>query len=321
MSRKDKVRWVEYEGRESLAIKQLEETLHVDLTRGALYDMNRHLTHAIDRLPLKERNEILFQSDAGATALVLRQVWDAATPTLIGRQLVQVFRDDEASLKVPIAAKAQARWIKDGGEIPISEEAYSFKTIDAKKSGLRPAITREMIEDAHWDVLARQLEEGARAMGEFESTEIIGKQITDAGSTVAAASSGTLAWADVAGMIGTMGNLNRPPDILAVNWTEFADLLKDSAIQNLVLYDKQDAFVPGGPIAYVPGMKILVSSLVTSATALLVNSRYATALFLRRDITIEDYEDPKNDLQGAVFTERWNHETIDANAIGTVTDA
>ena len=35
----------------------------------------------------------------------------------------------------------------------------------------------------------------------------------------------------------------------------------------------------------------------------------------------EDYEDPKNDLQGAVFTERWNHETIDDNAIGTITDA
>jgi len=318
---KGKVTWLPYKGEESVAIKELEEVLHTNLTQGTLDVLHRNLHRAIEALPRGKAEEILFASQAGATATVLDTVWDAATPELIGRQLCVVVQKDAATIKIPKAATATPQWITGGVEIPISEETYSFIEVSAKKSGVRCAISRDLIEDATWDIVARQLAEGSRAMAAFESSYIISQLIANAGNTATASNAGTLAWGDIADMIGVMWGVNRKPDVLAVNPSEFADLLRDSAIQNLILYGKQDDFVPGGPIAYVPGLKILVSSHVTAGTALLVDSSHAGVLFIRRDITMEDYEDPIEDLQGAVFTERWNFVVVDGDTIGIITNA
>jgi HK97 family phage major capsid protein len=325
-----KVTWTPYRGEESLAIKQLGEALGIDLTRGRIDDdprwggylgLHHRLHDAIKTLPWKKAEEILLSSSVGATAKILDIVWDAAVPELIGRQLCMVVEKDAPSIQVPKAVTAMVRWLTGGGEVPRSEETYTFVTIEAKKSGCASMISRDAIEDATWDLVARQLAEGARAMAEFESNYIIDRLIANAGNTTTAASSGTLVWDDVAGMIGTMWKGNRKPDVLALNPGEFADLLKDSDILNLLLYKKQEEFVSGGPIAYVPGTKILVSSQVPSGTALLVDSQHAGVLFIRRDITMEDYEDPIEDLQGAVFTERWNFGAVDTAAIATITSA
>jgi ppGpp synthetase/RelA/SpoT-type nucleotidyltranferase len=52
-----------------------------------------------------------------------------------------------------------------------------------------------------------------------------------------------------------------------------------------------------------------------------VDSKHAGLLFIRRDITMEDYEDPIHDLAGVAVTARWRYETLRANAIGKITGA
>ena len=53
----------------------------------------------------------------------------------------------------------------------------------------------------------------------------------------------------------------------------------------------------------------------------MLDSKNAGVLYVRRDVTIEDYEDPVKDLVGAVVTARFRYATIRANAICTVTSA
>lgn len=110
------------------------------------------------------------------------------------------------------------------------------------------------------------------------------------------------------------------PDVLAIHPSEFADLLKDAAIQKAMDWGGP-AVAPSGRIANLLGMRVLVSTKVTSGTALVVDSKHAGVLFIRRDVTVEEYEDPVKDLAGVAVTARWIYDTLRANAIGKVTGA
>lgn len=65
---------------------------------------------------------------------------------------------------------------------------------------------------------------------------------------------------------------------------------------------------------------MLISTKVTSGTALVIDSKHAGVLFIRRDVTVEEYEDPVKDLAGVAVTARWVYDTLRANAIGKVTN-
>lgn len=306
---------------ESPALHRLNETLGADkpIVRGGRLctEMLRDLKERIGVLKL---SETVLSSDTAIVASVLAQVWDAAIPNLIGRQLCVVLTKDAPSIKIPKAAAASVDWVAESGELPITEEQYSFVTITARKSGGRAVISRDMVEDAEWDVVDRQLAELGRALAKFESKYIITKLIEDAENQANAQTSGQLKFNDIASMWSTMAANDREPDVLAVNPSEYSDLLKDTAIQNLIAFSAQE-FKPGNPIAYLPGLKIIVSSLVPQGTALMVSTRFAGALFVRRDYTIEEVDDPINDLVHVPATARWNYATIDPLAIGKITSA
>ena len=106
--------------------------------------------------------------------------------------------------------------------------------------------------------------------------------------------------------------------MLAIHPSELADLLKDAAIQKAMDWGGS-AVAPSGKIPTLLGLRVLVSTKVTSGTALVVDSKHAGVLFIRRDITAEDYEDPVKDLAGVAVTSRWAYATLRAEAVGKVT--
>lgn len=320
--------WVKDTEGFSPSILRLQETLReqkIDLnltSSSRLEVLHNRLRKAMDT---KDQllSEVLLKSDAGAVAKVLDIVWDAARdPDLsIGRRLCQVYTQDAPSIKIPKAAKAVHNWIGSTGRARASEETTSFVTVTAKTSGGLASISKEMIEDAAWDVVERQLAEQGAAYSEFQSNVILSQLVTDAGTSAAAATAGTLKFKDVADMMASMwSGKKRRPATLVLNPTEFADLLNDSAIQNWITY-RNDEFVPGGQVPYLPGLRVEVNALQASGTALLIDTKHAGALFLRRDLTIEEVDDPVHDLVDAPARARWNYGTVDANAIGKITSA
>src|SRR5207302_216212 len=66
----------------------------------------------------------------------------------------------------------RAHDVGESAEIPSAGERYDNVDVTHRKIGVRPQISREMIEDAVWDVVARQVAEGGRAMAQRE-TEIV----------------------------------------------------------------------------------------------------------------------------------------------------
>ena len=303
-----------------LAVKRLEEKLKTPFSGKPLTILQAELRQKMaEALKDKRLAELLLSDVSQATAKVLDVVWEAAKPNLIGRELAVVVAQDLPSLKVPRAKLSKAYEIAEGAEIPVATEDYDSVTLTPKKYGVRPLISKEMIEDAEWDVIEYQLAEAGRAMADLETEKIISEMISDAGNSVAAGTGGTLAYADVVNILKECLIDDFTPDTLAIHPSEFADLLKDAAIQKAMDWGGP-AVAPTGRIANLLGMRVLVSTKVTSGTALVMDSKHAGVLFIRRDVTVEEYEDPVKDLAGVAVTARWIYDTLRSNAIGKVTN-
>jgi len=302
-----------------LAVKRLEEKLNVSFNGRPITVMQTELRQKIgEALKNNRLHEILLSDASQATAKVLDTVWEAAKPQLIGRELAVVIAQDAPLIKVPRAKISKAFEVAEGAEIPVGTEDYDSVTLTPKKYGVRPLISREMVEDAEWDVIEYQLTEAGRAMADLETETIIGQMISDAGNSLGAGTGGTLAYSDVVNIVKECLIDGFTPDAIAIHPSELADLLKDTAIQKAMEWGGE-AVAPSGQIARLLGMQVLVSTKVTSGTALVVDSKHAGVLFIRRDITAEDYEDPVKDLAGVAITSRWAYTTLRTEAIGKVT--
>ncbi len=302
-----------------LAVRRLEEKLGTTFSGKPISLMQCELRQKLGEAFRSNRmQEILLSDLSQATAKVLDVVWEAAKPNLVGRELCVVIAQDAPSIKVPRAKLSKAYEVAEGAEIPVGTESYEGVSLTPKKYGIRPLISREMVEDSEWDVIEYQLAEAGRAMADLETEKIVSQMISDAGNSVSAATSGTLAYGDVVNILKECLIDNCSPDVLAIHPSELADLLKDSAIQKAMDWGGS-AVAPSGKVPMLLGMRVLVSTKVTSGTALVVDSKHAGVLFIRRDITAEDYEDPVKDLAGAAVTARWAYATLRAEAIGKVT--
>jgi len=306
-------------GKTDLAVKRLEEKLKTSFSGKPISQMQTDLHQKVGELIKTNRlHEILLSDVSQATAKVLDVIWEAAKPNLVGRELAVVVAQDVPILKVPRAKLSKAYEVAEGAEIPVGTEDYDSVTLTPKKYGVRPLISREMVEDAEWDVIEYQLAEAGRAMADLETEKIIAQMISDAGNSVAAGTGGTLAYTDVVNILRECLTDDFTPDVLAVHPSELADLLKDTAIHKAIDWGGP-AVAPTGKVANLLGMKVLVSTKVPSGTALVVDSKHAGVLFIRRDISAEDYEDPVKDLAGVAVTSRWAYSTLRTEAIGKVT--
>lgn len=302
-----------------LAVKRLEEKLNMSFSGRPIPVMQSELRRKIgEALKNNRLHEILFSDASQATAKVLDTIWEAAKPRLIGRELAVVIAQDAPLIKVPRAKISQAFEVAEGAEIPVGTEDYDSVTLTPKKYGVRPLISREMVEDSEWDVIEYQLAEAGRAMADLETEKIISQMISDAGNSVAAGTGGTLSYGDVVNILKECLIDGYTPDALAIHPSELADLLKDTAIQKAMEWGGE-AVAPSGQIARLLGMQVLVSTKIPSGTALVVDSKHAGVLFIRRDITAEDYKDPVKDLAGVAVTARWAYATLRADAIGKIT--
>jgi HK97 family phage major capsid protein len=317
--------------KEDMAVRRLEEKLQTPLLSGRTLHEAQRVLHQRTEAMLKDRHlrEVLLSDQSQATAKVLDIVWEAAKPRLIGRELCAVFVKEDPSLKVPRhKTLVSARYpVAEGADIPVNVGAFDSVTLTPEKSGVAVPISREMIEDAAWDVVEFQLREAGRAMAEVETERIIAQMIADAGNSAAAATAGTLAYDDIVGMINLIQADNFLQDYiqtgrgyLVVHPDQYADLLKDSSVKQAHSWGGI-AVAPTGRLETILGLNLRVTTKITSGTALVVDAEHAGALFIRRDITVENYEDPIKDLAGAVLTARWKYATMQANAIGKITGA
>jgi HK97 family phage major capsid protein len=208
--------------------------------------------------------------------------------------------------------------IAEGAEVPIDYGTISDFTITPKKYGLRPLITKEMMEDGKWDLIQYNLEEAGYQMArKLDSLLLAQIEAGDTASSNTVSGSGAITVANINTAIYNLENNDYSATDFIVSPAIAMDIRN---IDTFVEADKAGVTNPSkGLIGRILGMTVWQSSQVTADYAYVIDKDHALVLAEKRPITIERYDDVTRDLSGAVVTARWGVRYLRENACCVIT--
>lgn len=199
------------------------------------------------------------------------------------------------------------RKVAEGGEVPLDANEYTSTNLKPEKWGVSIRITQEMVEDAKWPLLSRQIRVAGKRFAENETEQIL-TVLNGCSNSVSGGSSATLA------------NIAR-----AVQYLDDHDYNATSLwVGNEFLYDLRliDTFVEAdksgttetlrqGVVGTVYGMKVFRFS--TNAAPSSTYSKYgfvldkdeAYGMVEKRPVSLAKFKMETFDMQGAVLTQRF----------------
>lgn len=295
-----------------------------------LEEMNRMLKASLkhidqfDQMSLNEMvglDETIDKTQAGTVAKILTTIWDAAYIANIGRDLVTVVTQDNPSIKIP--KESRMEWLEHStgrGDGARSQADTTFAEWSVKKYRSIVGIEQDMIDDAAWGVIQRQLMALGRSYGEFETNLIIDTLYSGRGQNVTGAGTLTVAKVNEAWRMLQRypGGGTRTPTHLVISPEHYEDAAADSSFQN-ILYHRPDLAGPDkmqGIVGFLPGnIKVMTSPALDADTSMLICQPYAGVHLIRQDANLSQIDDPLNDLVRAKGTARVYPSVVEANCI------
>jgi HK97 family phage major capsid protein len=267
---------------------------------------------------LKER---LFSDTVNALGHMHDTLVEAAYPEMIGRDIIMVRPTTETMERFPLDEKAVAYRYAEGAYTRLSGKKVStvdvYTNIVAESSEV---WTREFLEDATWNVMETMTEKVGRALGENETNKILAMYGAIANADLAGGapidnSGAALNWSGVVKLHNAVRGENWRPTVLALNEVQLHQLLNDDKFIHAQYLPSEQVDLERGVVGSVLGMKVLASTLVPNGVAYAIDTRVAAVMLLRRDITVEDWEDPKTGEFGVRATTRFGLGVLRSKAI------
>jgi len=270
--------------------------------------------------------EGFFSDMTGALGRMHDTLVEAAWPELIGRNVINVRPTTEVLERFPLDVGAVAYEYAEGAVTRLSGKKKS--TVDVSTNVLAEASdewTREYLEDATWNVLDNAVENIGRALGEKETTKILslygsiaagdlaGGSALDAGNAV-------MSWAKVLALHNAVRGENWRPTVLVVNEMQLHQLLNDDKFIHAQYLPSGETNLEQGLVTSVLGMRVQASTLVSNGTTYAIDARIAAVMLLRRDVTVEDWEDVKTGQYGVRATTRFGLGVLRSKAVAKMTN-
>jgi hypothetical protein len=270
--------------------------------------------------------ESFFSDLAGALGRMHDTMVDAAWPELIGRNIITVMPTNEAMERFPIDEGAVGYRYAEGAIARIS--AKKPTTVDIYTNQLAQASdqwTREYLEDATWNVMSKAVDNVGMALGQHETETILGLyaavQAGDLATGAELAGGGAVAsWASLLSLHEAVRREKWRPTVLAVNEMQLHQLLNDDKFVKAVYLPSSETDIVQGTIGSVLGMKVQSSTLVPNGTMYAIDTRVASVMLLRRDVTVEDWEEVKTGTYGVRGTTRFGAGILRSKAIARMTN-
>jgi len=270
--------------------------------------------------------EGLFSDMVGAIGRMHDTLVEAAYPELIGRNIINVRQTTEPLERFPLDEKTVAYLYAEGGATRLSGKKHS--TVDIQTNILAESSeewTREFVEDATWNVMDNMVEKVGRALGEAETQKILDlyNNIANADLAGGAPINGggvALSWSGLLKLHNAVRNENWRPDVLVLHETQLHQLLNDDKFIHAQYLPSGETDIERGIVTSVLGMKVLASTLVPNGTAYAIDTRVAAVMLLRRDVTVEDWEDPKTGKYGVRATTRFGLGVLRSKAVAKMTN-
>jgi len=270
--------------------------------------------------------EGLFSDAVSALGRLHDTLVQAAYPEMISRNIITVRPTTEAMERFPLDEKAVAYRYAEGTTTRLSGKKNS--TVDVYTNVLAEASeewTREFLEDATWNVMDNMVEKVGRALGEEETNKIITLYgaIADAdlaGGAPIDQSGAAMNWNGLVKLHNAVRGENWRPTVLAVNEVQLHQLLTDDKFIHAQYLPAGQTDLEQGTVTSVLGMRVQASTLVPNGTAYALDTRVASVMLLRRDVTVEDWEDIKNGEYGVRASTRFGVGILRSKAIAKMTN-
>ncbi|MBN1244787.1 hypothetical protein JXA31_04260 [Candidatus Bathyarchaeota archaeon] len=265
--------------------------------------------------------EGLFSDAVSAIGRLHDTLVQAAYPEMIGRSIITVRPTTEAMERFPLDEKAVAYRYAEGAATRLSGKKNS--TVDVYTNVLSEASeewTREFLEDATWNVMDSMAEKVGRALGEEETNRIIALYAAIADEDLAGGEpidqgGAAMNWNGLVKLHDTVRAENWRPTVLALNETQLHQLFTDDKFIHAQYLPAGQTDLEQATVTSVLGMRVQASTLVPNGVAYALDTRIASVMLLRRDITVEDWEDIKNGKYGVRATTRFGVGVLRSKAI------
>jgi HK97 family phage major capsid protein len=263
----------------------------------------------------------MFSDMTGALGRMHDTLVEAANPEMIGREIITVRPTTETMERFPLDEKAVAYRYAEGAFTRLSGKKIS--TVDVYTNIIAEASeewTREFLEDATWNVMDSMTEKVGRALGENETNKILELYGSIANADLAGGApidngGAAINWSGVLKLHNAVRGENWRPTVLAVNEIQLHQLLSDDKFIHAQYLPSEQVDLERGVIGSILGMKVLASTLVPNGTTYAIDTRVAAVMLLRRDITVEDWEDPKSGKYGVRATTRFGLGVLRSKAV------
>lgn len=270
--------------------------------------------------------EGIFSDMAAALGKIHDVVVEAAKPNLIARQIIDV-RTTEEALERFIKTKKSVAYIgAEGGVVRLAGERYETADIQTNifiKDGVE--WTREFAEDAKWNVMNRQLEELGRSVADLETQKIIALYAAIAegdlaGGAVIAGGSAVLSWSKVVEMWDAVEGADFTADTMFMHPKQMSQLFTATEFINSQYLPATGTQLTRGQVGQALTMSLFKSSRCTNGTVHAISKYPAGVLLIRRDITTEPWEDPREGKFGIVAHERIGYGILRSTAVSRGTN-
>jgi HK97 family phage major capsid protein len=270
--------------------------------------------------------EGLFSDTTAALGRMHDTLVQAAFPELIGRNIINVMPTTEPMERFPLDTDAVAYRYAEGAATRLNGKKNG--TVDIYTNVLCDSSeewTREFLEDATWNVMDNLVQKVGRAIALRETKDIIElyNKIEDndlAGEAPINADNAVLSWSGLLQLHDAVRNENWRPTVLAVSETQLHQLLNDDKFVHAQYLPSSETDIEQGSIGSALGMRVQASTLVPNGTAYAIDTRVASAMLLRRDVTVEDWEDVKNGKYGIRATTRFGLGVLRSSAVAKMTN-
>jgi len=248
---------------------------------------------------------------------------EAVEKKLLGRDLAAIYVGPAgiqgSSLDIDLVTEDSMKVFRvaEGAAIPLDTPDYTSTNLKPVKYAVRPLITKEMMEDSKWDLIAHAIKHAGREMAENEN-ELYEVVLDAAANTVTGGASITIA------------NITRAMQYLEDADFSATDLIVGPEVandlRNIDTFVEAQKFgsnemLSSGFIGTIFGMNVhLVSgNIYNTLYAYVIDRNHAFAIAEKRPVTVERYNDLIKDMSGAVITTRIKCKELRTSAICKIT--
>ena len=296
------------------ALQRIVETIPRSL--GAVHDGKIEPVREL-LLSTAIESTTLLQTEMHATVL------EGAEPWKCMRQACTVLPMKANTLTIPVGeVGSYAPEVAEGAEIPISDQDYTAVTLTAKKYGVRPMITDEMVADALYPVIEMEIRKaGAKlenTLNQIALTNLIDNTSANEHDT-GGNNQGIKAIASAIKKVKADGFI---PDRIVLHPDAEALIMADYIPTGYVGAEAAQ----NGKLPNLLGLSPFITNVADASSEtweynsdgdigmVVFDSGNSTVIGERQPITIKRYEDIVRQLQGGTVSARWAVGTLQANA-------